>query len=227
MAELANTNSTFRSGGNSFKGGKKMRGVKYIVVFALAAIVVGYGLGRAAGAGGLIPGSSEDPLASKSYVDTYFYSRYNDLREQVGQLTGQVETLEKRIASLPETSAAKIKLTIGSTTAFVGGSARTLDAPPVIYSGFTMLPLRFVGEALGAAFAYDAGTKTVTFSTAAHKIILVIGSGTAVIDGKEVKLDVPARTAADRTLVPLRFVSEALGADVSWDAGTKTVTITP
>jgi len=57
-------------------------------------------------------------------------------------------------------------------------------------------------------------------------LLLQIGNHSAVVDGKEVILDVPAAIMNGRTMLPVRFVSEHLGADVQWAPVTKTVTIT-
>jgi hypothetical protein len=59
------------------------------------------------------------------------------------------------------------------------------------------------------------------------KIIkLQIGNKIAYVDGNELTLDVPPQIINGRTMVPVRFISEGLGAEVGWDGATKTVTIT-
>lgn len=65
-------------------------------------------------------------------------------------------------------------------------------------------------------------------STSSDKteIIMVIGSDTPTVNGKEVKIDVPAQILDGRTMTPSRFVAESLGADVDWDEAAKTVTVT-
>ena len=88
-----------------------------------------------------------------------------------------------------------------------------------------MTPARFVAEALGAKVEWDDATKTVTITKDDYKIVLVIDSKIAEINGEQVEIDVPATIIDDRTLTPARLVAEALGAEVSWDDATKTVTI--
>ena len=57
-----------------------------------------------------------------------------------------------------------VQLTIGSTTAYVNGQAVTLDVAPVIEGGRTLMPLRFIAEAVGAEVAWDGATSTATFT---------------------------------------------------------------
>jgi len=120
----------------------------------------------------------------------------------------------------------EVKLMIGNMTGYVNGVAKSLDAAPVIRNSRTMLPVRFVAENLGASVGWDGATSTVTVSTATTKIEIVIGKATAKINGAEVTLDSPAFIENSRTYLPVRFVSENLGASVGWDGATSTVTLT-
>lgn len=116
-------------------------------------------------------------------------------------------------------------LQIGSTTATVDGQSVTLDVPAQIISARTMVPLRFLASALGAQVGWDATTRTVTYSLGSTQVVLQIGSTTATVDGQGASLDVPPTIVGGRTLVPVRFVSEELGASVQWDGSTQSVTI--
>ena len=122
-------------------------------------------------------------------------------------------------------SAKNISITPGSKTAAVDGSEVTLTAPAQIINGRTMVPIRFVAENLGFVVNWDASSKTASIGNNGE-IKLSVGSASAVVNGKSVALDAPAIIQGGRTLVPLRFVSENLGAEVAWDAATKTATIT-
>jgi hypothetical protein len=101
----------------------------------------------------------------------------------------------------------------------------SFDVPPTIIEGRTMVPLRAIFEALEAQVEWNGTTKTVTGSRGNTSIKLVVGSKLAEVNGKEVQLDVPAAIISNRTLVPARFISESLGARVSWDAKLRKVTI--
>ena len=92
-------------------------------------------------------------------------------------------------------------------------------------NGRVMVPLRGVLEQMGAYVSWDSATQTVFAEKGDMSITLPIGSTTARVNGRTVNLDVPAQTYAGTTMVPLRFVSEALGADVRWDSPTQTVFI--
>ncbi len=98
------------------------------------------------------------------------------------------------------------------------------DQPPVNAGGRLLVPLRAIFEALGATVSYSNGTiKAVRGTT---NLELNIGSDQAIINGQRSTLDVPAQAVFGRTLVPLRFVGEAFGANVVFNATTQSVAIT-
>ncbi len=72
---------------------------------------------------------------------------------------------------------------------------------------------------------WDAEKQTVTAAKDTVTIIVKIGSQQATINGAGKTLDVLAQIIKNRTMVPVRFISESLGAEVNWDANTQTVTI--
>jgi hypothetical protein len=100
-----------------------------------------------------------------------------------------------------------------------------LDVPPVIEKDRTLAPFRAIGEALGATVDWDGNNQTVTLIRPGTTIQLKIGDPEALVNGESIKLDVPARILNGRTLVPLRFIGESLGADVKWEEETRTVRI--
>lgn len=119
----------------------------------------------------------------------------------------------------------EIVMVIGSSEPTINGEVAPIDVPALILDDRTMTPARFVAEALGAKVEWDDATKTVTITKDEYKIVLVIDSKIAEINGEQVEIDVPAQIIDDRTLTPARLVAEALGAEVSWDDATRTVTI--
>lgn len=119
----------------------------------------------------------------------------------------------------------EIKLQIGNNQAQVDGVAITLETAPFIHEGRTMVPVRFVSEQLGADVDWLPDTRQVQIVDGPKKIVLTIDSTNAVVDGRQETLDVPAMITGGRTFVPLRFVSETLGAAVDWDGPTQTITI--
>ncbi len=107
----------------------------------------------------------------------------------------------------------------------VDGKEISLDASPVIEAGRTLVPIRSVAEALGADVQWDGGTSTATVYTIDNEIVIKIGSTTATVNGSEKTLDAAAKIIGGRTMLPLRFVGESLGAEVSYDASTSTVSV--
>ncbi len=120
-----------------------------------------------------------------------------------------------------------LKLTINQKTAYVNGTAQTLDAAPVIKNSSTMLPVRFVAQNLGAAIGWDGATSTATLTTPTVTIVITIGKSTATVNGIEKELVAPAFIdgASGRSYLPVRFIAENLGAAVSWDGATSTATL--
>lgn len=100
------------------------------------------------------------------------------------------------------------------------------DQAPVMQEGRVLVPLRGVFESLGAEVTYLAPSHTIQATRGSTQVQLTLGSRQAAINGSPSMLDVPATTLGGRTMVPLRFVSEALGASVDWNAATQTVAIT-
>jgi hypothetical protein len=82
-----------------------------------------------------------------------------------------------------------------------------------------------VVEQLGAQVGWNNKNQEVTIEKDGKKIILKIGSKVVTVNGSKVTLDAPAELKGDRTMVPLRFVSEAFGANVDWNGKEKVVTI--
>ena len=112
-------------------------------------------------------------------------------------------------------------------TVLVNGREVAFDQPPVIENERTLVPLRAIFEALGAYVSWDGGTQTVTATKGATTISLTIGSEKMIINNSRVAvLDVPAKIISDRTMVPVRAISEAFGCSVDWIGSTQTVVIT-
>lgn len=106
-------------------------------------------------------------------------------------------------------------------------NARLLtDVAPVNINGRIMLPVRDISEALGAEIQWDSITRTVTAVKQGSHIKLQIDSTTAFVNGETKILDVPATIINGKTLVPVRFISESFGADVTWNQQDRIISIT-
>ncbi len=99
------------------------------------------------------------------------------------------------------------------------------DVDPVIIEGRTLVPMRAVFEALGAVVSWNSETETVTAKKGDTTITVQIDSDTMRKNNQIISLDVPARIYYNRTLVPVRAVSEALDAVVKWDNNERAVYI--
>lgn len=105
----------------------------------------------------------------------------------------------------------------GPIEIYVDGKQVSSDVAPIIKDGRTLVPLRVISENLGANVFWDNKSRTVHIKKDFRDISLKIGQSNANINGKTNYLDVPAQIVKERTMVPLRFIGEALEAKVHWD----------
>lgn len=120
---------------------------------------------------------------------------------------------------------------IGNTVYQINGVDQpAMDQAPYIKNDRTYLPVRFVAYGLGIGdngIIWDEIGRTVTLMKGDKVVQLKIGSTTLLVNGAAITMDTaPEITAAGRTCLPIRFVAEAFGAVVDWDAATQTTTIT-
>jgi thiol-disulfide isomerase/thioredoxin len=119
-----------------------------------------------------------------------------------------------------------INMKVGSEKMIVDGEERTTNPPPMVIKGYTMVPLRAIADAFGSTISYMHETKKIIIKGNGKIIELTVNSKKAKINGVETTLVAPAIVQAGRSLVPIRFISEAFGAKVDWEAATKKITIT-
>ena len=167
-----------------------------------------------------LPGDASDPLVSKSWVDDYVNKAFNDLEKKANDLLEQAKLLTRK----------KIELTLSSNTAYINGIAYQMDVVPKVVTvsggGVTLVPLRFVGEALNISVNWDSATNTVTCQNSEIKVILPLDSDTAQVNGVITTLLAPPVIENYRTLVPLRFIGEAFGCYVDWNGSNQKITVT-
>ena len=128
-------------------------------------------------------------------------------------------------AALPYPAAAQA-VRAQAARVVVDGQAIAFDQPPVMIAGRLLIPLRGVFERLGARVEWHPDTGRVLARRGKTVVVLQLGSRYALVDGRRVLLDVPPIIIGGRTLVPLRFVGEALGAGVDWDPMGRIVYVT-
>ena len=111
-------------------------------------------------------------------------------------------------------------------TVSVDGKQVEFDQAPIIDNDRTLVPMRKIFEALGATVDWNGETRTVTSVKGDTTISLTIDSADMYVGDKKVTLDVPAKIVNDRTLVPVRAISEAMSCKVDWDGEKRAVIIT-
>jgi len=124
----------------------------------------------------------------------------------------------------------EIKLTIGSKAATINAKASTLDVAPYVVAGRTLVPLRFIGDAMGAKIDWEPKTQKITFSLAQKQVNFWIGkkevqNAIGPVYNKTISIDAAPVISSGRTFVPVRAVSELLGGEVLYDAKTRVITI--
>lgn len=121
---------------------------------------------------------------------------------------------------------------INSTDYYINGILYTMDAPPVIYEGRTVLPIKYVAGPLGAVVNWDPGPSRVRITHQNRVVDLWIGQNRAEVNGNREMIDpnndkvTPVVMPPGRTMLPLKFIAVQLGAQVDWDPVARRVTIT-
>lgn len=130
---------------------------------------------------------------------------------------------------LPASAKTILSMPIGSRSYQKNGETMTLDVPPYINAAAsrTMVPVRAISEGLGADVAWNAEDRVVTLSfdglNGTHSVQMTIGLMSYTVDGASASMELAPVIVDGRTFVPLTAASTALGAEVTWDAGTRTV----
>lgn len=114
----------------------------------------------------------------------------------------------------------------GDVGIFMDGVEVSIDSSPQITQSRVMVPFRAVAESMGVAVIWDADMRTVTANGLYGQVVMQIDNSTATVGGVEHTLDSPPVIHDSRTLIPLRFFSESLGAQVEWRQDTRDVYIT-
>lgn len=110
---------------------------------------------------------------------------------------------------------------------YMGQQKADWEQPPYIDNGNTMVPMRALFEKLGFSVTWDDAERTAVASKGDLSISLPIGKAAASVNQIQYYLDAVPVIRDGSTYMPLRFVSEAAGAEVLWDGSTRTVTVQP
>ena len=120
----------------------------------------------------------------------------------------------------------EIRFRVGDSVLSINGKNVEVETPYVAGEGTTLVPIRVISEAFGAQVGWDGATQTVTVEHNGTSIVLQIGNKTAVVNGVNTPLaEAPQLKGSGYTMIPLRFISETLGADVGYDGATQEITV--
>ena len=163
-----------------------------------------------------------DKLSSPSTYMTIFPSSSGERSLFVGDREYALSLTQKK---------AIIVLQINRPTFTINGVPHTLDSPPIIKSSRTLVPIRAIIEALGGSVGWDGTARKATVTLGSTSLQLWIGKSAATVNGTSTPIDstnskVVPEIINGRTMLPLRFVTENLGATVGWEQNTQTITIT-
>lgn len=127
--------------------------------------------------------------------------------------------------SLYDENTKLIKMKINDVNYSINGESKKMDAKPFIKNDRTLVPLRFIVEAIGGEVNWDNDNRLVTVNSKGKNIELPIDSKTIKIDGKDVNIDQAAIIKGDRTFVPIRFIAENLDMVVNYINDTREIEI--
>ncbi len=147
-----------------------------------------------------------------------------DEREPIGEVAIDDIQFQYR-GELPAQPKATVKLAVNRTTALVNNREEKLDQAPLIVKDHTLLPVRFFVDVMGGQVQWDNKEKKVTVINGDHLAEMWIDQPDLVMDGKRVASEVPPMLKNNRTLLPLRLLTENFGWKVTWDEKTKSIVL--
>ena len=122
----------------------------------------------------------------------------------------------------------EVTMTIGSSQYVVDKQLFTMDAAPYVDSAWrTMIPIRALAEAFDAEVIWDQDEQTVTINYNEQTIVMTVGETTYTVNDGEMTMDTEPVNSGDRVYVPIRFVAEAMGFEVTplYNANSSTASV--
>ncbi len=149
-----------------------------------------------------------------------------------GASNSEPEYTEERENARDERKKDVIALKINESMAYTFGKTASIDPDnskvvPYIKNNRTLVPLRFVSETLGATVSWEEGWNYCYVVKGDTKIKITFNSADIEVNGEVTTYEAPVEVVEDRTMVPIRFISEELGYDVQWNQANQLVIITP
>jgi len=154
------------------------------------------------------------PAFALNYDDTYTVSLDYTVDGKRENKTWSFHTIKE-----PDYNKNNIRVNIN------GKMTAPLYPKVALEGGRTYVPLRGVLERLNAKLTWDAPSNSALIRTESSSVKVTIGSKKAIVNGREIVMDAAPFIRNERTFVPLRFISEAIGADVKWDEAQRVVFI--
>ncbi|CAM4415442.1 copper amine oxidase N-terminal domain-containing protein [Paenibacillus alkaliterrae] len=151
----------------------------------------------------------------------------SDKLSRIKEMVGMPSTLNFAVSS-PVSQKNEVKIASAAkdeVTVYIDGMKQNFPQSALILDGSTYVPMRAIFERLGAKIEWNEKILTVTATKGDTVIRLTLNSDQAYVNGELVKLPVKARSISGNTMIPLRFVSEALGGKVTWNNTTHTAYI--
>lgn len=139
------------------------------------------------------------------------------------QSAGPVQTATDAPTAQDDTAAPPALTVPAPVSIYLDGSLLQTEAEPVNVNGTLLVPMRRLFEGQGAKLSWNNTDKMVTATKDGITLTYRIGELSATVNDRTVPLNAPGQISGGYTLVPLRFVSEALGSTVTWDQAVRTV----
>lgn len=165
-------------------------------------------------------GKPQDIIYASIFVDMYLHSTGYWLGDEgpvksINYIIDLRKLLEPKDQRPPEPKI-EISLNIGSDKAKINNVDTMMDVMPVVRNQRTLVPFRFIGEALNAKINWIQENKEATYELGDMKLSLFIDETRILVNGEERQMDVKPLVINQRILVPIRVISETLGFEVEW-----------
>lgn len=165
----------------------------------------------------------KEPLKLRRIYVITLDSTKSDLAASGAIAIDNIAQLTKKVGS--STDSNKILLTINKKQALVSGKQINLEVAPALKGAYTYVPARFVSEQLGAEIQYDNKTKKVTVLYGTKILEMQLDEQEYTLGGVKYTSEVAPYLEKNRTLVPIRLISEKLGFKVDYNHKERTIAI--
>lgn len=145
-----------------------------------------------------------------------------DEREAIGNISIDDVSFQYQ-GQLPVQTNPKVKLVLNQQTMWIDGVENQMDSAPTLYQNTTMVPIKFIVQALGGQVWWDQSEKKVSILRGDQYAELWVGKNDFIVNGVRGTATIPPMVEKGRTLVPLRLISETLGWKVIWNQDEKSV----